>query len=64
MALIEARDVNKTFRIYQRGDGIWGYLKSFVKREYEEVHAVRDLDLEIEQGEMVGYIGANGAGKS
>lgn len=64
MALIEARDVSKKFKIYRRGDGIKGYLKSFISREYEEVHAVENLDLEIEAGEMVGYIGANGAGKS
>lgn len=64
MALIEAENVNKTFRVYQQGEGILGYLKSFVSRDYDEIHAVKDLDLEIESGEMVGYIGANGAGKS
>ena len=30
----------------------------------EEFWAVRDLNLEIKQGEMVGFIGRNGAGKS
>jgi ABC-2 type transport system ATP-binding protein len=64
MTLIKAEELSKTFRIYQRGDGIKGYLKSFIKRKYEEVHAVEGLDLEIEKGEMVGYIGSNGAGKS
>jgi len=64
MTLIKAENLSKNFRIYQRGDGIKGYLKSFIKREYEEVEAVQDLDLEIEEGEMIGYIGSNGAGKS
>lgn len=64
MSLIKAKNLSKTFRIYKSGEGIRGYLKSFVKREYEEVHAVEDLNLEIDSGEMVGYIGANGAGKS
>lgn len=64
MALIEAENVNKIFRIYSQGEGILGYLKSFIYRDYEEIEAVKDLDLEIESGEMVGYIGANGAGKS
>ncbi|MFB6209510.1 MAG: ATP-binding cassette domain-containing protein [Candidatus Nanohaloarchaea archaeon] len=64
MSLIEAENLDKTFRIYQRGEGIRGYLKSFISREYEEVQAVEDLDFEIEEGEMIGYIGANGAGKS
>ena len=31
---------------------------------YGANHAVRDLDLHVEQGEIVGLIGANGAGKS
>jgi len=31
---------------------------------YGATHAVRDLDLHVEQGEIVGLIGANGAGKS
>lgn len=64
MALIEAADVNKTFKIYERGEGIRGYLRSFITRDYREVHAVEGLDLSIDSGEMVGYIGANGAGKS
>jgi len=64
MALIEAEDLSKTFRVYEQGEGITGYLKSFVSREYREIHAVEDLDLEIESGEMIGYIGPNGAGKS
>jgi ABC-2 type transport system ATP-binding protein len=64
MSIIEAKGLDKTFKVYSRGEGISGYLKSFISRDYEEVHAVRDLDLEIERGEMVGYIGPNGAGKS
>lgn len=64
MTIIKAEDLSKTFRIYQSGEGIRGYLKSFISRDYEEVHAVQDINLEIESGEMIGYIGANGAGKS
>jgi ABC-2 type transport system ATP-binding protein len=64
MTIIRAENLSKTFRIYQSGEGIRGYLKSFVSRDYEEVHAVKDINLEIESGEMIGYIGANGAGKS
>ena len=64
MTLIKAEDLNKTFKIYNQGEGIKGYLKSFVSRDYREVHAVEGLDLEIDEGEIIGYIGANGAGKS
>ena len=64
MSLIKAEDLDKTFRIYSRDEGVKGYLKSLVSREYEEVHAVENLNLEIGEGEMIGYIGSNGAGKS
>jgi ABC-2 type transport system ATP-binding protein len=64
MALIEAENLNKKFRVYESGEGIKGYLKSFISRDYSEIHAVEDLNLEIDEGEMIGYIGSNGAGKS
>lgn len=64
MALIWAENLSKTFRVYSRGEGITGYLKSFISRDYEEIRAVESLNLEIDEGEMIGYIGANGAGKS
>jgi len=64
MSIIRAENLSKTFRVYKQGEGIKGYLKSFVSRDYEEVHAVEGLNLEIEKGEMIGYIGSNGAGKS
>jgi ABC-2 type transport system ATP-binding protein len=33
-------------------------------KRYGDIDAVRDLDLEIQQGEVVGYLGPNGAGKT
>lgn len=41
-----------------------GSLKSLVKREYEEVHAVENISFSISPGELVGFIGPNGAGKT
>jgi ABC-2 type transport system ATP-binding protein len=35
-----------------------------VSKSFGPVHAVRDLDLEIRQGEVVAFLGPNGAGKT
>ena len=33
-------------------------------KRYGSVDALRDLDLEVAEGEVVGYLGPNGAGKT
>ena len=35
-----------------------------VNKAYGKVHAVRDLDLDVPRGTLVGFLGPNGAGKS
>jgi len=62
--IIEVRDLSKEFRTFRRREGVWGALQNLFVREYVTVHAVERVSFSIEPGEMVGYIGANGAGKS
>jgi ABC-2 type transport system ATP-binding protein len=64
VAIIEARGLCKTYRVYQKGEGLWGALHGQVRRRYKEVHAVEDVSFTIESGEMVGFLGPNGAGKT
>jgi len=62
--LISVRDLTKVFRTQRVHEGLWGALKSLVWRETRETLAVDRMTFSLERGEIVGYIGANGAGKS
>jgi ABC-2 type transport system ATP-binding protein len=62
--LIEAEKLSKAFRVARRRVGRLGGLLSVVAPEVRLVAAVRDLTLQVQEGEMVGLVGPNGAGKS
>jgi len=62
--IIDARGLTKEFQIFQRREGVIGAFKDLFKRQYETLKAVDNIDFRVRQGELVGYIGANGAGKS
>ena len=64
MPYISVSGISKTFKVAKRNSGLRAALKSFFKREYTIIDAVKDVSFEIEKGEIVGYIGPNGAGKS
>ena len=62
--LIVVKDLVKEYKTYDRRPGIGGAVKDLFSREYRTLRAVDNVSFEIQRGEMVGYIGANGAGKS
>jgi ABC-2 type transport system ATP-binding protein len=62
--IIEVHNLSKEFRTFRRREGVRGALANLFVREYVTVRAVEQVSFSIEPGEMVGYIGANGAGKS
>lgn len=62
--MITAKNLTKIYRIAQPQEGRFSTLKSLVHPQYIERRAVDGIDFEIEDGEIVGYIGQNGAGKS
>lgn len=62
--MIVAENLSKTFRIHKKDPGLRGSVKALFYRQWHDKHALRDLNLRVEQGEMVGLLGANGAGKT
>ena len=64
MAIIKVKDLAKTYKIIEKEDGLIGYFKNLIKPKYKEFTAVNHINFEIQEGELVGYIGENGAGKS
>lgn len=62
--MITMENVCKSYKIAKRNAGFVEACKALFKREYEEIHALKDVSFTINDGEMVGYIGPNGAGKS
>ncbi len=62
--IVRVSRLTKVFKTFRREEGLAAALKSLVKRTATETAAVADVSFTIAPGEMVGYIGANGAGKS
>lgn len=64
LSAIVVQNLSKVYRIADKEPGLKGSLKALVRPQYKEKVAVNDLSFQIEPGEIVGYIGVNGAGKS
>ncbi len=62
--MIQVQNLSKIFRKPIRGKGLVGMLATLFSRKYTEIRAVDDVSFDIMEGEIVGYIGSNGAGKS
>ncbi|WNS45490.1 ABC transporter ATP-binding protein [Paenibacillus sp. MMS20-IR301] len=64
MNAIQVQDLRKTFKVQKNREGLKGAFADLFKRQYSEVTAVKDISFTIPEGEICGYIGENGAGKS
>src|SRR3954447_18933643 len=64
MNVIEVQNLRKEFKSFSSRPGLSGAFRDLFTRNYKIHAAVDTISLNIKQGEMVGYIGENGAGKS
>lgn len=64
MHAIAVDRLTKVFRVPQKEPGLWNSLKSVFRRQFRELPAVTEATFRIEEGELVGFLGANGAGKT
>jgi len=64
MAIIEIEGLAKSYRIYQKQEGLLASVRGLFRRSYRDVEAVRGIDLTVESGEFVAFLGPNGAGKT
>ncbi len=62
---VEIKDVSKMFKLYHENvRSLKEKVLFFNKRGYEEFWALKDINIDVDQGETLGIIGANGSGKS
>ena len=61
---IKISNLTKSFKMFKRTAGLRGALKSFFNRKYTNFFALKQINLELEKGEIIGILGENGAGKT
>ena len=63
-AAVHVAELRKTFRVPVRQEGLRQAVRSLVRRQTRDVHAVDGIAFDIAAGEVVGFLGPNGAGKT
>jgi ABC-2 type transport system ATP-binding protein len=62
--MIHVERLTKSFLVHEKKAGLKESFKSLFIRSWREVHALKEVSLEINPGELVGLVGSNGAGKT
>lgn len=62
--MIKVTNLRKDFTSHIKEPGLKGSLKSLFSRKTKTKEALKSVNLEINDGEIIGLIGANGAGKT
>ena len=62
--IIEVKNLSKSFAVAAKDPGLKGTIKHFFNRKIKNIKVIKDINFEIREGEIVGFLGANGAGKT
>ncbi len=64
MSVIDVKQLSKVFKIPKKEPGFGGAVRGLFNPKFEDKTAVNQISFKVDAGEIVGYIGVNGAGKS
>ena len=62
--IINVENLSKSFDVSSKEPGLKGTIKHFFIRQTKSLKVIKDISFEIKEGEIVGFLGANGAGKT
>ncbi len=62
--IIDVKNLSKSFDISSKEPGLKGTIKHFLKRQTKNLKVIKNISFKIKEGEIVGFLGANGAGKT
>lgn len=63
-SIISLRNISKNYKVHERQKGVVAAIKSLFNRKFKTVEAVKNISLDIKQGEVIAFLGPNGAGKT
>ena len=62
--IIDVKNLSKSFDISSKEPGLKGTIKHFIKRKTKRLKVIKNISFKIKEGEIIGFLGANGAGKT
>lgn len=64
MSIISVQSLSKSYKYHKKQPGFKGSILNLIKRKTLFTNAVKNINFEIQEGELVGFLGPNGAGKT